>query len=304
MAEKKRKKTSLGWFFWLAFILLVALLFFVNKNNIASVLDKTNAKAIFQKSEEQEEEKREVDISVIQDEIEKINSTSSDKNNSENKTKKTEVKKAPKKNNNTKDDKKTSNKKSGTKKTTKKADKKPEKKTQKKTEHKKTAKVAEKKNTVKPVTTKPKTNKTQSTKAEMTATMYFIKIGADGQIIRKAVNRKVAKTDSPMSTVLKSLLRGASLSESKKGYRSFIPPNTRLLSATVKNGVAIINLSEEFQFNQYGIEAYQEQLAQIVLTACEFPTVDSVQFLIQGEKKNYLGGEGVWIGNPLTPASF
>ncbi len=129
-------------------------------------------------------------------------------------------------------------------------------------------------------------------------------MGNDGKIVKKAVKRELTKTDSPMSTALSSLLKGPTLAEAKRGFRSFIPPETRLLSAYVKNGTAVINLSEEFQFNQYGIEAYQAQLAQIVFTVCEFPTVDAVQFLIEGEKKQYLGGEGVWIGSPLSVNSF
>ncbi len=285
MAEKKRKKTSLGWFFWLAFILLVALLFFVNKNNIKTVLEKTNAKSLFVK-EEKKDKQKEVDISVIQKEIEKINSDSSqektnanEKATNKNKSGKTEKEKK-------KSQAKIKDKKNGDKKIPENTRK--EKETNTKSINKKKA-------------TAPK--KQLETK-EMTAKIYLVKIGSDGQIARKVLDRKLIKTDSPMSTVLESLLQGASLEESKKGYRSFIPPNTRLLSAIVKDGIAVINLSEEFQFNRYGIEAYQEQLAQIVFTACEFPTVNSVQFLIEGEKKNYLGGEGVWIGAPLSPDSF
>ena len=43
---------------------------------------------------------------------------------------------------------------------------------------------------------------------------------------------------------------------------------------------------------------------QIVYTATEFSTVKSVQFLIDGQKKEYLGSEGVWIGSPLSRTSF
>ena len=83
-----------------------------------------------------------------------------------------------------------------------------------------------------------------------------------------------------------------------------IPPDTKLISIEVKNNIPEINLSEDFQFNRYGIEAYQAQLSQIVFTACEYSTVDSVQFLIQGQKKEYLGAEGIWIGSPLSVNSF
>ena len=45
MAEKKRKKkpASLGCVFWIAFILLIIVLFFFNKKNIGNVLEKTGA---------------------------------------------------------------------------------------------------------------------------------------------------------------------------------------------------------------------------------------------------------------------
>ena len=79
---------------------------------------------------------------------------------------------------------------------------------------------------------------------------------------------------------------------------------TRLLGASVRNGVATLNFSSEFEFNRYGIEGLRGQLQQIVYTATAFQTVESVQFLIDGEKKEYLGSEGVWIGTPLRRSSF
>ena len=78
----------------------------------------------------------------------------------------------------------------------------------------------------------------------------------------------------------------------------------RLIGASVKNGTATLNFSGEFEFNQYGIEGLRGQLQQIVYTATAFPTVESVQFLVDGEKKEYLGQEGVWIGTPLGRNSF
>ncbi len=72
MAKKSVKKASLGWFFWVAFIVLVALLFFINKDNIKSVLEKTNAKKIFQNQENSNETAIAPDLAQIQQEIEKI----------------------------------------------------------------------------------------------------------------------------------------------------------------------------------------------------------------------------------------
>ena len=94
------------------------------------------------------------------------------------------------------------------------------------------------------------------------------------------------------------------MEEAKQGLRTLIPPDTKLRSAWVKDGVAFIDVSDEFQFNQYGIEGSLAQLSQVVFTATEFTTVKSVQFLIEGQKKEYLGAEGVWIGSPLSRTSF
>ena len=66
----------------------------------------------------------------------------------------------------------------------------------------------------------------------------------------------------------------------------------------------MLNFSGEFEFNQYGIEGTRGQLQQIVFTATAFPTVESVQFLVDGEKRDYLGSEGVWIGSPLSRNNF
>ena len=87
-------------------------------------------------------------------------------------------------------------------------------------------------------------------------------------------------------------------------HNGMIKVITGLLSASVKNWVATLNFSEEFEFNTYGVDGYINHLMQIVYTAASFPTVDSVQFIIEGQKKEYLGSEGVWIGTPLSVASF
>jgi spore germination protein GerM len=85
---------------------------------------------------------------------------------------------------------------------------------------------------------------------------------------------------------------------------SLIPEGTRLLSVRITDGIASLCFSSDFADNRYGGEGYLGQLEQIVYTATAFPTVQSVQFLIDGEKRDYIGGEGVWIGSPLSRASF
>ncbi len=144
--------------------------------------------------------------------------------------------------------------------------------------------------------------KSQEVAATRTATLYFVSIGADGSVNRLAVKRQLAKSDSPLTDAIKALLDGPVPGE--KNAMSLIPSGSRLIGASVKDGVATLNFNENFEFNTYGVEGSIGQLMQIVYTATEFSTVKSVQFLIEGEKKEYLGSEGQWIGTPLTRNSF
>lgn len=182
-----------------------------------------------------------------------------------------------------------------------------EPKVQSKTEEKETSKsetVAQTKNEEKPKTEHKVEQPKPVTKTVVNQKLYFVYIGEDGVVSRKVITREVEKNDSPLVTNINLLLKGPDSSEANKGYKTLIPPGTRLLSAYVRDGVAFLNFNEEFEFNRIGVDGYLAQLMQIVYTATEFSTVKSVQFLIDGQKKEYLGSEGVWIGSPLSRTSF
>ena len=145
-------------------------------------------------------------------------------------------------------------------------------------------------------TPKPKVEPPKPAPATTTVKLYYVVIDANGSVNYKAVNRTVAK-DSPLTNALNALLAGPTFEE--KNCTTLIPKGTKLLGVSIKDGVATLNFNEAFEFNQDGIEGYLAQLKQIINTATEFSSVNSVQFLINGEKKEYLGSDGVWIGTPL-----
>ena len=136
------------------------------------------------------------------------------------------------------------------------------------------------------------------------AKLFFAQVDADGHVNRKSVVRQIPKSDSPLTDTIKALLSGP---EDSEKCMSLIPQGTRLLGASVRNGIAALNFSEEFEFNAIGADGYRAQLMQVVFTATEFATVESVQFLIEGQRKDYIGsGEDVWmwIGSPYTRGNF
>lgn len=138
---------------------------------------------------------------------------------------------------------------------------------------------------------------------ERDASIYYIRVTDDGTIHPERVKRSVEYVDSPMTQTLKSLLRGPTPEELSLGLLNLIPDGTELISARVENGVAYLNFSEEFRFNSMGVEGFIAQLQQIVFSSTEFSTVRRVQILIEGETVEYLG-EGVYVGEPLGRDSF
>lgn len=132
------------------------------------------------------------------------------------------------------------------------------------------------------------------------AKLYFMSIESDGTISRKLVTRSMPKTKSPLVDSINALIAGPTLEERKTGCKNLISNGTKLLSAKVEDNVAILNFNENFEINNYGVEGLTSQLEQIVFTATSFNTVKSVQFLIEGQHRDYLGSEGVWIGSPLS----
>lgn len=165
--------------------------------------------------------------------------------------------------------------------------------------------------TQKPTEQKPTVSKPAETKpvkpevpSLMNIKLFFIDIGSDGSVNRHEVTRKMKKSDSPLVDAINALIVGPTTQEESAGCRSLIPTSSKLLGASVKDGVATLNFSGEFEFNQYGVEGTLGQLQQIVYTATAFHTVESVQFLVDGELKDYLGSEGVWIGTPLNRNNF
>ena len=129
--------------------------------------------------------------------------------------------------------------------------------------------------------------------------LYFIQVDRGGDILRIKTSRKLPVSDSPMTDVIQALIAGPSADEKNRGLLSLIPPNTKILSATVRGDTAYISFNEDFQYNTYGVEGYAGQLRQVVFTATEFPNVTDVQILIEGRRVDYLG-EGIWIGSPLN----
>ena len=332
--KKNKKKTGLGLAIWILLFLIILIVFLVKQEEIKENFDKSGATALIEKKIGKDifEDKKDSPKSEETGEI--VIDLTKNLRKSEPVAKTEEKKEEPVKKQEKKSDKKAeekaSKKKAEAEKTVqpvkpektevtlkpaekteskpKPEEKRPESpKTERKSEAKETQSVAKTESPSQKVHPKvePKAEPKAAPQLPANTTkakICFVAIDSEGPVVRKIVSRTVHK-DSPMGDALNQLLQGPSSGEASTGCRSLIPAGTRLLSASIKNGVAILNFSEEFQFNQFGAEGSLAQLMQVVYTATEFSTVKSVQIMIEGQKKDYLT-EGVWIGSPLNRSSF
>lgn len=134
----------------------------------------------------------------------------------------------------------------------------------------------------------------------LTTPIYFIKIELDGSAKPYPIKRKVQYKDSPITMTLKTLLKGPTPSERKKGLISFIPEKTKLLSASIKNGHLVLNFNDAIEENYSGRDAILLELSQILYTCFEFNSVKSVSILINNKRKQYLTGEGIPLKTAYT----
>jgi germination protein M len=129
---------------------------------------------------------------------------------------------------------------------------------------------------------------------KLDATIYFVKINhKDGSANAFPVTRTVEYLDSPITRTFNTLLKGSSQTERENGIISFIPENTKLLGAEIVDGHLTLNFSAQLEENYSGREAILLELSQIILTAFDFDQVKKVSILIDGQRHNYITGEGI-----------
>ncbi|MCG8571316.1 MAG: GerMN domain-containing protein [Spirochaetes bacterium] len=133
--------------------------------------------------------------------------------------------------------------------------------------------------------------------------IYFSKLDQNDHIQLVESYRSVSK-EIPLTESIQQLLQGPNSNEENHQFLTNIPNGTQLLSISIKNKIAYLNFSHDFEKNHYGKESTINQLKQIVYTATEYNNINAVQFLIDGKIKTYLGGEGVFIDKPLSRKDF
>ncbi len=110
------------------------------------------------------------------------------------------------------------------------------------------------------------------------------------------VNRRIGGPVNP-TIALHTLLNGPLAHEN---LHESVPHTTRLLGLSVYNGLAVANFSSELVDDFNGGSLIESYLVQaIVSTLTEFPEINQVQILVEGEQIESIGGH-VLITGPLS----
>lgn len=118
-----------------------------------------------------------------------------------------------------------------------------------------------------------------------------------------AIPRNVPDTPAVAHSAIRALLAGPTVSEVEEGLTSAIPEDTLLLGIVIEGGIATVDLSREFEAGG-GSFAMLSRLAQIVYTLTQFPTVDAVQFHLDGEPVTVFSGEGIVLEDPVARVDY
>jgi germination protein M len=109
----------------------------------------------------------------------------------------------------------------------------------------------------------------------------------------------IPATDAVARAAMTQLLAG----DLADGVGSAVPAGTRLLGLTIRDGIAVVDLSSAFESGG-GSASSMYRLGQVVYTLTQFSTVRSVLFQVEGRTVTTFGPEGIVLDGPQSRADY
>lgn len=132
---------------------------------------------------------------------------------------------------------------------------------------------------------------------------YFFLDGASGTAGLVPILREVAPTKAVAAAALGALFAGPTAAEGAGGISTAIPAGNPLIGISIKNGLATVNLSSDFESGG-GSASTITRLGQVVFTLTQFSTVKSVLFQIDGTTVTVFGSAGVVLDGPQARSDY
>ena len=151
-------------------------------------------------------------------------------------------------------------------------------------------------------TATPKPTPTPAPADTMVIRAYFVldgDVGVEGLV---PTLREVPETTAVARAAMDALLRGEILAD-YDDLASAIPAGTRLLGLSIRDGIATVDLSREFESGGGSASAFY-RLGQVTYTLTQFPTVRAVLFQVEGQTVTTFGSEGIVLEGPQARDDF
>lgn len=137
----------------------------------------------------------------------------------------------------------------------------------------------------------PKVNEVKDTKYEHKCYFY----SNSGELV---LTKRTLAFKPSLENAITVLLKGPLITEAKKGIYSEIPANVDLIGVTRVSDDIVINLSSNFG-DGGGSKSITNRVKQLSKTAKLYEPGKNIYLYINGKEVEYLGGDGVYIKQPL-----
>ena len=115
--------------------------------------------------------------------------------------------------------------------------------------------------------------------------------------------RTQAATVAVGKAALTQLLAGPTSPERGAGVGTTIPAGTKLIDLNIQDGVATVNMNGTYD-DGGGSLSMRMRLAEVVYTITQFPSVQGVDFQLDGKAVDTFSGEGIVLDHPQTRVDF
>jgi germination protein M len=155
--------------------------------------------------------------------------------------------------------------------------------------------------------TEPSTTTTTAPVATGIAAYFLLEEleeGAGGPFLVPVYRQASAEPDLAIAS-MEALVAGPSEDETAgtPSISTAIPEGTSVLGVEVENGLATVDLSDEFDDGGGSFSMFA-RLAQVVYTLTRVDGIDEVEFTIEGQPVTVFSGEGIELDGPQERAGY
>ena len=152
-------------------------------------------------------------------------------------------------------------------------------------------------------TPEPTADPTTAPVKTMVVRAYYVVDGKPGVEGLVPTLRVVPESTGVARAAMDALLDSGPIRDAYQSIATAIPSGTRLLGLSIKDGIATVDLSREFESGGGSASAFY-RLGQVTYTLTQFSNVRAVLFQVEGRTVTTFGSEGIVLEGPQARADF